>query len=561
MTRSRLIKSQAFLTMALAGTASAQVDNLVTFVNQANSTAGKSLAAFGFDPTTDTVYTTMFGFTAPGGGAAVRQITNASNPLAQVSTGFITEAQLQLYYRDGNPDRGVSNPTASALLLNPIAINAPGGTLAPYSVAYIADAANTNLPSSSTLDPAATKRLYRWNLQAVGPAGDPPPPYGDARDVMTTVTTFADMQAAAGTVATASNFGRQFAYSGDGQSIYAMDSSTAYGGLWKINLQDHTETRLVALTDNNTEPAVISAGSVDTIYFRGGGSTGNLGGIDKITYDGTTVGARQIHLSASQLNAFMENTGTATATSFSMIADSAGNLYFNNTNSAAGLARGIFLLDTAGRLAKIVGYEERRAEFGGSPNSNTLRMQWRSATYDNGTSSFPVQQLLYAESAPISLVAGAYIFKVGDFNRDNLVDQADIADFKQNLTLRGVTLSAFNAADHPKFKYDLNGNNEVTWKDVKILQQFYTFLDGDANIDKTVNIADFAALAANFNLPAKLWTEGDFTGDESVTIADFSILAANFNQVAPSDAARSAVPEPATAAFAAMVLAMLRRTR
>jgi hypothetical protein len=154
---------------------------------------------------------------------------------------------------------------------------------------------------------------------------------------------------------------------------------------------------------------------------------------------------------------------------------------------------------------------------------------------------------VYAESAPVNVVAGAYLFKVGDFNRDNAVDQSDIDAFKENLTLRGVKLLASNPADHPKFKYDLNGNDEVTWNDVKILQQFYPFLDGDANIDQVVNIADFSVVAANFNQTGKLWTEGDFTGDESVGIADFSLLAANFNQSTAGSARPGAVPEPASA--------------
>ena len=36
-------------------------------------------------------------------------------------------------------------------------------------------------------------------------------------------------------------------------------------------------------------------------------------------------------------------------------------------------------------------------------------------------------------------------------------------------------------------KFDLNGNDAVDWKDVKILQQFYPFPDGDTGIDQVLN--------------------------------------------------------------------------
>lgn len=85
---------------------------------------------------------------------------------------------------------------------------------------------------------------------------------------------------------------------------------------------------------------------------------------------------------------------------------------------------------------------------------------------------------------------------------------------------------------------------------------------GDANLDRVTNIADFSALAANFNL-AGVWSTGDFNYDGSVGIADFSLLAANFNLTAPLEAARGVVvPEPAAAtvlALAAFCTAVRRR--
>src|SRR5204863_5205852 len=52
---------------------------------------------------------------------------------------------------------------------------------------------------------------------------------------------------------------------------------------------------------------------------------------------------------------------------------------------------------------------------------------------------------------------------------------------------------------------------------------------GDLNLDGSVTIADFIALASHFN-QSGTWQEGDTNYDGSVTIADFIALASNFNQ-------------------------------
>jgi fermentation-respiration switch protein FrsA (DUF1100 family) len=74
--------------------------------------------------------------------------------------------------------------------------------------------------------------------------------------------------------------------------------------------------------------------------------------------------------------------------------------------------------------------------------------------------------------------------------------------------------------------------------------------DGDANLDQSVNLADFAQLAGNFN-QSGAWRHGDFDNTGAVDITDFALLANNFNQAA----ARAAVPEPLNAwIFAAAFL-------
>ena len=71
-------------------------------------------------------------------------------------------------------------------------------------------------------------------------------------------------------------------------------------------------------------------------------------------------------------------------------------------------------------------------------------------------------------------------------------------------------------------------------------------LAGDANRDRSVNLADFAALAANFNAPGS-FAQGDFNYSGVTEIGDFSILASRFNTALPETAAGSA-PASSTAA-------------
>lgn len=84
-------------------------------------------------------------------------------------------------------------------------------------------------------------------------------------------------------------------------------------------------------------------------------------------------------------------------------------------------------------------------------------------------------------------------------------------------------------------------------------------LPGDATLDGTVDIEDFARLAANFNLAGLDWRGGDFTGDGAVGVADFSLLASKFNlSVLPPVRRPAAIPEPRLCAVLPLLLAVGR---
>ncbi|MFM1904726.1 MAG: hypothetical protein RLZZ440_2626 [Planctomycetota bacterium] len=520
------------LIAASAGTALGQVDSVTMVLDPAAGIGSKSLAAFGYDPVNDSIYVTTYGAgsDAPGNGAVVRFDNIASG--TPTFTTLMSEAQLQLYYRDGNPDRSVSTPSQSGFLLNPL----PVGDRPASSFAMITDLALTRLPGSNTVDPTATKRVYSYSLEPVAPTGD-------GRDVFTTRVTLADMKAITGTSSTSSNTGRQFAWSGDGQSIYFVDSSTAYDGLWTVGAVSGSVQRLLADNMDTAEPAVFTSGGVDTIYFGGGGVTANDGGIDMVTYDGTTVSGRQVAVPAAVLREFHET--TADASVVAIATDAAGNLYYTNTTSSSSSAgtptqRGIFRYDTEGRISKVLGFSERIAAFGDrdpTPNANSFRLQPRTVTYSGSEGDFEVLQLLYAEPSSVNAVAGAYAFKPGDFNRDNAVDADDVALFVPQVTLRGVVKT--DAAD---LKFDLNANDVVDWKDVQVFQQFLEYgsptvpdptlrIFADSDFNGVVDFADFRTMRDAMGQSGQTFLAGDFDGNDRVDFADAQLLDRGYGAV------------------------------
>ncbi|MCS7034472.1 MAG: S8 family serine peptidase [Phycisphaerae bacterium] len=69
----------------------------------------------------------------------------------------------------------------------------------------------------------------------------------------------------------------------------------------------------------------------------------------------------------------------------------------------------------------------------------------------------------------------------------------------------------------------------------------FFILYGDANRNRTVDLADFAPMASNFGQSPRSFAQGDFNFDTTVDLADFALLASNFNRTlpAPSDLPRA----------------------
>lgn len=84
-------------------------------------------------------------------------------------------------------------------------------------------------------------------------------------------------------------------------------------------------------------------------------------------------------------------------------------------------------------------------------------------------------------------------------------------------------------------------------------------LPGDTNRDWSVNNADFAILAGNWQSSGG-WNDGDFNSDGNVENADFALLAGNWQGSNPPPAI-GAVPEPTTVSLFGIAIAGLLTAR
>jgi hypothetical protein len=127
----------------------------------------------------------------------------------------------------------------------------------------------------------------------------------------------------------------------------------------------------------------------------------------------------------------------------------------------------------------------------------------------------------------------------GDFNDDGIYNCADVDALVADIAAGTNTIAT----------YDLDGNGSVTNSDLDAwlteagsvnLASGSAFLPGDANLDGTVNGADFLVWNANKFTTTAAWCHGDFNADGAVNGEDFLIW--NATKFTSSDV--TAVPEP-----------------
>ncbi len=599
MTR-RITQFVATAMLLLMASSSFALDNLALYFDKNVTTNGSAIGGFRYDAASDSFWITTF-VTA---GAQIRNVAWNGSAYAPTGTGsgaanggHVSEATWYLFKRaddtqttatpNFNNNWSGSQMTVGNIILNPTAITINGTTHAAGTLALINDTGNNVVEQPGSVShPELNKHLYWYNLTEtftstpVGPTNAPGAgtDYNgngivDWNDQFLAVITHSDLNLADGRLAsdiTAQNLARSFAFSSDGQSIYMLDAGSNYGGIYKVDLTTTGSITKVLDAEGtgiaiNTEPGVIHtsvrnfgfAGTGDQVVVEGSTGLGNNGGINAYLDNGTTFDTTTPVpvLTAAQFQAFSEKSAIPGYSSITF--DAAGNMYFTEDTTTDG----IFMLDTAGRLVKIVSPGERAALYAQEAaadgyGASLLDLQART----NTSLGFAITEVFYSDST-LDVPLGILVPKVGDFNFDNQVDATDKAAFLAALATRGTSTT-----NSDLYIYDLNGSATgsstgtqgnrvfshsaiVDWKDVKVLQSFLGFSDGDVNLDMIVDYLDLDTMAANyFTLggPAdKTWRDGDIASIDPfyasnaidanlVDFTDLLLLAQNWDLLTPT---------------------------
>jgi Ca2+-binding EF-hand superfamily protein len=517
----------------------------------------------------------------------------------------------------GLTNTNAGNSLPQGMLLNPVTIirtwHNPWTdqdeeiTYPPGTLAYVIDI------GTKTPDLQYTKRMWRWDLRkAWTPNGDPtavppvaaiPPDYATAHngngvlvgaryqvdwnDIFTPVFSLKDMRTITGSTGT-DNIGRQFAWSTNGSFIYFVDKNagSSQGGLWKVDVLTGALQRVWSAPDPATENPIAEPGLVHTSVrdltrgtytgdqvivdgLAGDGTNdgaGNDGGLDFFVDDGTIHGPFVLFDKAKFLRT-IETTGPANARVqddagndpgvnkaisprvYSVVVDGDGVVYFYDSGGGQNLWR----YDLQGRLIGIKSKIQQQMYTlsldGTGRGAISMRLQLRSATYN----SFAVRQLLFMASTT-SNIAGLYLFKPGDFDRDNDFDSQDVSQFLAALqnpveTVKVLDTDA-NSGTYGKWlcyetvtngldqelkttdpaayveylKYDLNNNGLVNGKDKQIFWRLRGLsiadFDGDGDVDAADLLHIQQAVGKNTTWTRVPHILGDVDGDATVTLQD-----------------------------------------
>ncbi|MBP7934146.1 MAG: hypothetical protein KA354_05800 [Phycisphaerae bacterium] len=516
-----------------------------------------------------------------------------------------------------NPSGLLLNPTSLT-----ITVPAPGGgtqTLEypPGSLVISNDNSSEVYVGGSSVRYAWSKKMYRWDLRTVGDPTTVQPDYDTAEDglghiwgafgtvdwndAFTVLVTSQDLIDVAHPAKVSFNQGRQPTWSSDGKSIYFVDSAPSFGGVWKVNAETGAVAWLYANTLDLeapaterrvwTEPVAVSTGvrdfdaanptTGDQIFFEGSTLSGNTGGLDYLLDSGSAVAGPFAALRRTDFLKWMEWNGKSVSRSqledgsdpgvntyptaegsivphiWTMTADAHGTLYFCDSSEQAGVWR----YDPQGRLVGVRSKRQHLKFIAGQGSASTsvtlLRMQLRQAQYVGAAGTFVVPQILFRDNG-LGGISGIYAFKPGDFNRDNVVDAADVALFEAALatpirtfSTGTTTLAYFEAPSDGAegelessapvayvdyLKYDLNCNALVTVKDRQILGRFLGKSIVDYDWDGDVDQADFGHFQACYTGAAQQGAlaqiqcgDADLNGDGVVNGGDLDVFKGCFS--------------------------------
>jgi hypothetical protein len=176
-------------------------------------------------------------------------------------------------------------------------------------------------------------------------------------------------------------------------------------------------------------------------------------------------------------------------------------------------------------------------------------------------------------------------FNKFDVNGDNLVTRADAIVVDRNVGRDYTSLEDVLGTADDLIAAELNDNNLITHVDPDgpargpLTSDFQLMraelgtrlLDGDADINGIVDVADLGILASNWQINVDRWSLADFDFNGLVDVADLGLLASNWQQsasgvslgeaLAAVGLGGTAVPEPVCAGLLGVALLGLRRRK
>jgi autotransporter-associated beta strand protein len=359
-----------------------------------------------------------------------------------------------------------------------------------------------------------------------------------------------------GTVSTGDMY---LASDGNGSGTYYLNSGIYQGTGIYFGNDTGTPTGTFYWTDGTiaNQPGsnlnIASFGAMLTVQLQAGGTpTFNIsnGQVAYVQGSATITGNNGITLTGGgelDLQGANSYTGTTTVTQGQLVLDGVGALPSGgavvnnsamvvNTDNVSGKITG------TGSLTINAGILQLAAGSGGS-SQGALTIA-PGATLDITNNHLIIN---YGNGAdPMSTIYG-YLksgFNNGGWNGSGIISTSiAAANANPNNPQYGIGFSDGNDK--------INGHPIVSGLSSGQIELKYTLL-GDANLDGTVNGADFSILAANFGQGYTNWDQGNFLFTPAINGADFSALAHNFGLGdSGADAAVSPADVAALDAFAA----------
>jgi autotransporter-associated beta strand protein len=368
---------------------------------------------------------------------------------------------------------------------------------------------------------------------------------------------------------TINNLGTETWIGDGGVGVWTFSAGTINAGLFDVG---HNGAGNGTLTVSGT--AALNAGLI-----RVGEAATSVG---TINLNGGTITANQlIGRNSSGQKTVNFNGGTLIAA-----ADSATFMFgLNNANVQAGGAK----INSNGHAITVVQLLGHDAALGATVDGGLTKTGAGTLTL-GGSNTYTGPTVVNggtlrvntAASNPLLTNAGGTNIQNGQVVFDNAGGGPTAATIRGLLKASYLTgfasgqIKSSTATANRGLGYLDTGSNTVTVKSV-----FY----GDADLDGTVTVSDFNALAINFGIQTGgIWGIGDFDYNDTVDISDFNLLAINFGQTIPAAdkesemaplitfaiahdnletfAALTGVPEPTSlAAIAGAVVALGGRRR